>query len=105
VASHLLGIDATEENVPSVDGLLQEKREFDAQAQNEALQNRFYNQAARQAERMELTMYEGLLALADELDVADDVRDLLEQSRREEAAALDELDSISEGSGLLDKLR
>jgi ferritin-like metal-binding protein YciE len=104
-AFDLLGIDATEENVPSVDGLLQEKREFDAQAQNEALQNRFYNQAARQAERMELTMYEGLLALADELDVADDVRDLLEQSRREEAAALDELDSLSEGSGLLDKLR
>ena len=104
-AFDLLGIESTEESVPSLDGLLQEKREFDAQAQSVDLQNRFYNQAARQSERMELTMYEGLLALADELDVADDVRDLLEQNRREEAAALEKLESISEGSGLLDRLR
>jgi ferritin-like metal-binding protein YciE len=104
-AFDLLGMEATEESVPSFDGLLQEKREFDAQAQSEDLQNRFYNQAGRQTERMELTMYEGLLTLADELDVDDDVRDLLEQNRREETAALEKLNSVSEGSSVLDKLR
>lgn len=104
-AFDLLGVEPTEESVASFDGLLQEKRDFDAESNSEALQNRFYNQAGRQAERMELTMYEELLALADEIDVADDVRDLLEQNRREEEAALEKLESISDGSGLLDKLR
>jgi ferritin-like metal-binding protein YciE len=101
----LMGLQPEEENVPSLDGLLEEKREFDAQSRNEELQNRFYNEAGRKTERMELTTYEGLLALADELDVDDDVSDLLEQNRREEEAALEELESISEGSSLLDKLR
>lgn len=101
----LLDLRPEERNVPSLDGLLEEKRAFDAEAQNEELQNRFYNEAGRLTERMELTTYEGLLALADELDVDDDVSDLLEQNRQEEEAALEKLESISEGSSLLDKLR
>ena len=101
----LMGLRPEERNVPSFDGLLEEKRSFDAEARNEELQNRFYNEAGRKTERMELTMYEGLLALADELNVSDDVHDLLEQNRKEEAAAFEKLESISEGSSLLDELR
>ena len=101
----LMGLRPEERNVPSFDGLLEEKRAFDAEARNDELQNRFYNEAGRKTERMELTMYEGLLALADELDAGDDVHDLLEQNRQEEQAAFEKLESISEGSSLLDRLR
>lgn len=93
-----LGIRAEEESVPTLDGLLQEKREFDSKARNEELQNLFYNEAGRKTERFELTMYEGLLALADRLDADEEVVDLLEQNRQEEQAAFEKLESISEGS-------
>lgn len=98
-----LGMEAGEESVATLDGLLQDKREFDSQARNEELQNLFYNEAGRKTERFELTMYEGLLATADRLDADEEVVELLEQNKQEEQAAFEKLESISEGS-LFDRL-
>ncbi|WP_435181989.1 ferritin-like domain-containing protein [Halorussus sp. AFM4] len=93
----LLDLDPVERTVPTVDALREEKREADAESNDEAVQNALYNHVGRKAEQIELTAYEGLLALADVLDVDDEAVDLLEQNRDEDRAALDELESVSEG--------
>jgi len=93
----LLDVEPRARNVPTVDALREEKREADAEADDIAVQNALYNHIGRKAERLELTAYEGLLALADAIDVSPEVVDLLEQNRDEDAAALDTLESVSEG--------
>lgn len=92
-----LGLESRERTVPTFDALVEEKREADDEATDTAVQNALYNHVGRKAERLELTEYEGLLALADALDVDEDVVDLLEQNRDEDEAALDDLESVSEG--------
>lgn len=93
-----LGVPAETRNVPSVDGLREEKRTFDAAARDTDLQNVFYAQAGRRAEQLEITAYQGLLDLADRLDASTEVVDLLEQNWREEQAALEKLEGISGSS-------
>ena len=93
-----LGVPAETRSVPSVDGLREEKRTFDAEARDTDLQNVFYAQAGRKAEQLEITAYEGLLDLADRLDASAEVVDLLEQNWREEQAALEKLEGISGSS-------
>ena len=93
----LLGLEPRERNVPTFDALVEEKRAADDEATDTAVQNALYNHVGRKAERLELTGYEGLLALADVLDVDGEVVDLLEQNRDEDRAALEELESVSEG--------
>lgn len=93
----LLDLEPRERTVPTVDALREEKREADAESNDEAVQNALYNHVGRKAERLELTAYEGLLALADALDVDDEAVDLLAQNRDEDRDALDELESVSEG--------
>ncbi len=92
-----LGLEPRERTVPTFDALTEEKRTADDEAVDEAVQNALYNHVGRKAERLELTEYEGLLALADVLDVDDEVVDLLERNRDEDEDALDELESVSEG--------
>lgn len=101
------GIPATERNVPSVDGLLEEKRAFDAAGRDEDLQNLFYVELARKSEQLEITTYDGLLDLADRLNLGDDVIEPLRQTKREEESALEKLETVSGGSefdSLLDHL-
>lgn len=93
-----LGLPVEERNVPSVDGLLEEKRTFDAEALDEDLQNVFYAEAGRKSERLEIETYEGLLDLAERLDLDQDVVDLLRKNRQEEGKALEKLEDISGGS-------
>ncbi|NHN61234.1 MULTISPECIES: ferritin-like domain-containing protein [Halorussus] len=93
----LLDMESRGRTVPTVDALLEEKREADAESNDEAVQNALYNHVGRKAERLELTAYEGLLALADALDVDGEAVDLLAQNRDEDRDALDELESVSEG--------
>jgi ferritin-like metal-binding protein YciE len=92
-----LGLESRERNVPTFDALREEKRTADDEATDTAVQNALYNHVGRKAERLELTCYEGLLALADALDADDEAVDLLEKNRDEDRAALDELESVSEG--------
>lgn len=93
----ITGIDLGEQTVPSFDALLREKRAYDADANDEAVQNALYDHLGRKAERLELTTYEGLLSLADALDVDREAVDLLERNRAEDEAALAELEAVSEG--------
>jgi ferritin-like metal-binding protein YciE len=96
-AFDLLGLEPRARNVPTVDALREEKREADSEADDVAVQNALYNHVGRKAERLELTAYEGLLALADAIDADAETVDLLEQNRDEDAAALETLESVSEG--------
>jgi ferritin-like metal-binding protein YciE len=91
------GLEPRERNVPTFDALREEKRTADDEAIDTAVQNALYNHIGRKAERLELTGYEGVLALADALDADGEVIDLLERNRDEDRAALDELESVSEG--------
>lgn len=93
----VLDLEPHERNVPTFDAFVEEKRTADDEGTDAAVQNALYNHVGRKAERLELTGYEGLLALADALDVDDEAVDLLEQNRDEDEAALDELESVSEG--------
>ncbi|UPV76392.1 ferritin-like domain-containing protein (plasmid) [Halorussus limi] len=94
----LLDLEPHERNVPTFDALREEKRQADSEADAVAVQNALYNHIGRKAERLEITAYEGLLALADAIDVDDEVVDLLEQNRNEDKDALDSLESVSEGA-------
>ncbi|MFP4038839.1 MAG: DUF892 family protein [Candidatus Nanohaloarchaea archaeon] len=49
-------------------------------------------------ERIEITMYEGLLRLEEDLDVDEEVRKLLKRNKKDEKAALKELRKMSEDS-------
>lgn len=93
----LLDIEPRARNVPTVDALREEKRDADAEADDTSVQNALYNHVGRKAERLELTGYEGLLALADAIDADPEAVDLLERNRDEDRAALDTLESVSEG--------
>ncbi|MFC4451430.1 ferritin-like domain-containing protein [Halorussus aquaticus] len=93
----VLGLEPHERNVPTFDALREEKREADTDSHDVAVQNTLYNHVGRKAERLELTAYEGLLALADVLDADPEAVDLLEQNRDEDREALDTLESVSEG--------
>lgn len=93
-----VGVEPEERTVPSFDALVEEKREYDAEATDTAVQNALYDHVGRNAERLELTAYEGLLSLADALDADDEAVDLLERNYEEDQQALDTLESVSEGT-------
>lgn len=93
----LLDLEPRERNVPSLDALREEKRQYDSEATDTGVQNALYDHVGRKAERLELTAYEGLLELADALDVDPDAVDLLERNLSEDEDALAELESVPEG--------
>lgn len=95
------GLTPEETEVPLFDGLMEEKRMFDEQLGEEGLRDVFYAQAGMKTERIELTMYEGLLLLADQLDLGDEVTDPLEENRDEEEKTLKKLKGMATGSTLL----
>ena len=94
----ILGVEPEERTVPSLDALVEEKRQYDADSNDVTVQNALYDHAGRNAERLELTAYEGLLSLADALDVDDEAVDLLEANYEEDRDALEDLEDVSEGS-------
>ncbi|MBY6293901.1 DUF892 family protein [Nanohaloarchaea archaeon H01] len=51
-------------------------------------------------ERIEITIYEGLLRLEEDLDIGDETRNLLEKNRKEEEQALKRFRGMSENSWL-----
>lgn len=102
------GIPREERNVPSVDGLLEEKRAFDAAARDEDLQNLFYVELARKNEQLEITTYDGLIDLAERLNLGGDAVEQLRRTKREEEKTLEKLERIGGGSefdSLFDRLR
>lgn len=93
--------------VPSVDGLVEEKREFDSLTDEGNVRDLFYLSAAMKAEQLEITAYDSLQTLASKMNLGDEVTGPLGRNKREEEKTLGELKAIAEGSkvkSLLDDL-
>lgn len=80
---------------PALEGVLREKDQFTNIVLSDEFRPLFYLDSVRQVEQAEIGVYDRLIRVADHLDVPDEVTDALEQNRREEQAALDELDRIA----------
>lgn len=102
-----LGSVPEEREDPIVDALIGDKESFDDLAADDDIRNVYYNSAGIKTERFEITAYEGLLMLADRLDLGRDVTNPLEENLDEEKSARRELKAVAEGSQfkqLLDRL-
>ncbi|WP_233204257.1 YciE/YciF ferroxidase family protein [Halegenticoccus soli] len=89
-----------EQEMHVVDGLNRDRMTFKEVAQGDDLLNLHCLGAGMKNERLEITAYENLLMLANQLDLGDDVTDPLQQNADEEEDALDKLQGLSGGSGM-----
>ncbi|MFC5972739.1 ferritin-like domain-containing protein [Halomarina salina] len=99
-AFRALGHEPEESQSHVLDALRTEHDEFVEESSDPHLHDLFDMQAGMKTERFEITSYEGLLVLAKELDLDDDVTDPLEDNLSEEKSALRELEGLSKGSKL-----
>ena len=97
-AFEALGYNAEGRESKVLDAMVEERREFVDQTPRGELHDLFDLQAGIKTERMEITGYEGLLALAEKLDLSDDVTRPLERNLDSEESALKELEALSKGS-------
>lgn len=77
---------------PPVEKLAQHHDELADSFADDRLADCFHATAAAATEHNELAAYDALLALSRSVDLADDVRELLERNRAEEAEALERLE-------------
>ena len=90
-----------------LDAMIEERERFVEQTPRGELHDLFDLQAGIKTERMEITGYEGLLTLAEKLDLSGDVTDPLERNLDSEESTLNELEAMAKGSkgkGLIQKL-
>lgn len=83
-----------------LDALIRERQQFHQEARDEHLRDLFDTVAGIKTERVEITGYQGLLVLANKLDLDDDVTDPLQDNLSSEKSALRELEALSKGSKL-----
>ncbi|WP_323190881.1 DUF892 family protein [Halostella sp. PRR32] len=95
-----IGREPTMSESAALDGLVEEKNELSTEIRDDELRNVALVGAGIKTERMEISMYEGMIQLADEMDVDDDVTDALEANLNDEKDALQKLKSRAEGSKL-----
>ena len=95
-----LGEQPTRQDNAVVDGLLEEKEQYEASVVDDTLRNLYYLNAAMKTERIEITSYEGLLMTAEKAGLGDDVTDPLEDNLEEEEKTLRKLQGLSTGSDL-----
>lgn len=95
-----LGAEPEERQCPLVEALDEERRTVENSTANPELLNLFYLGAGVKTERIELTTYDSLLAMADQLGLGDDATDPLESNRKSEKRTLDELQAMSGASEL-----
>lgn len=93
-----LGIEPEARASPVFDGLLEERREFLQQTDNQELRDLFDLEAGIKTERMEISGYEGLLNLAKKIGYDDDITDPLEDNLSSEKSTLRELEGLTKGS-------
>lgn len=102
-----MGMTPETREVPSVDGLIEEKEAFDSMASDENARDLFYTSAGMKSEHLEITSYDALETIASKLDLDDNVTGPLEQNMNDEEKALGKLETIAKGSeykSLLDRL-
>ena len=99
-AFEALGREPTRRDCPIVDGLLEEKEQYDASVADDDLRNIHYLGAGMKAERIEMTSYEGLLMTAEKAGLGDEVTGPLEDNLDEEEKTFRKLQGLSTGSDL-----
>lgn len=95
-----MNVQPEERQCPIVEALDEERMTVENNTGNPELINLFYLGAGMKTERIELTAYDSLLAMADQLGLGNDVTDLLEANRKSEKRTLDELQTLSTASDL-----
>ncbi|RKD95084.1 YciE/YciF ferroxidase family protein [Halopiger aswanensis] len=100
-AFEALGREPTRRDNPTVDGLLAERERVTADVADDRLLNLYHLNAAIKTERLEITGYEGLLALASAAGLAADVTDPLERNLAQEEKTLRKLEGLA-GEGPLE---
>jgi ferritin-like metal-binding protein YciE len=89
-----LGQKPEAETCPGIEGLIKEKKAFMKQKPSEEILS-FYNlQAGQKVERYEITAYESLIEIAQQLG-HDDIVEVLQQTLDEEEAALNKLKQLA----------
>lgn len=97
---HAVDSEVAERECPLVEALDQERRTFEDHVTDDDLLDKFYLGAGMKTERIELTTYESLVQVAEQLDLGDDVIDALEANQASEQDALDQLQLLSGASEL-----
>ena len=90
-----------------LDAMIEKRKRFVEQTPQGELHDLYDLQAGIKTERMEISGYEGLLTLAQKLELDDDVTDPLERNLDSEKSTLNELEAMAKGSkakGLISKL-
>lgn len=98
-----LGREPTRRDNPVVDGLLAERERVTADVGDDALVNLYHLTAAMKTERLEITSYEGVLALANAAGLGAGVTDPLERNLAQEEKTLRKLEGLA-GEGPLESL-
>ncbi|WP_227376934.1 YciE/YciF ferroxidase family protein [Haladaptatus halobius] len=99
-AFRALGEEPERRDDKVIDGLVEEHDRFEGVATNDDVRDMFALGAGMKSERVEITSYEGLLMLADQLDFGNDVTDPLESNMSDEKQALSDLQELAGGSKL-----
>lgn len=94
----MIGEPPEEEECEGIQGLVEEHDEFLDQDPDQEILDVFNLTAAQKTEHYEISAYENLTTLAEQLG-EDDAADLLEQNLREEQETLEELEQLAESSG------
>lgn len=95
-----LGEEPTRRNDPIIDGLLEEREQFDACVSDDDVRNVHYLHAAMKTERIEITRYEELLMAGEKAGLGDDVTGPLEGNLEQEEKTFRKLQGLSTGADL-----
>lgn len=94
------GVAPEERDCPLVEALDEDRRTVEESVRDRDLLNLFYLEAGMKSERIEIRTYEGLLTMADRLDLGDDVTDPLDANLGSEKSTLRQLETLGAASDL-----
>lgn len=83
-----------------LDGLEAERSELESEIEDDELLNMVYLNAGMMTERIEMTAYEGLATIAEQLELGNDVQTPLESNYDEEKSAYRELETMAAAKDL-----
>ncbi|MDS0477873.1 DUF892 family protein [Natrinema sp. 1APR25-10V2] len=83
-----------------LDGLEEDRRELEAEIEDDDLLNMVYLNAGMATERIEMTAYEGLVTIADQLALDPEIEALLEANYEEEQSAFRGLEALAAATEL-----
>ncbi|WP_408960132.1 ferritin-like domain-containing protein [Natrinema sp. 74] len=86
---------AEAQDAPILDGLEEDRRQLEAEIEDDELLNMVYLNAGMMTERIEMTAYEGLTTIAEQLELGNDVQTPLESNYDEEKSTFRELEALA----------